>query len=170
MHCALPGFLYYPCSHHFKRFRISIVNINTLKLISLSIFLFTFVLAGCSFYSVPARALPARSNFVEFVSAPNLLDTNEIGIFSIRTSHGNKCFGTIFYDEVGNSKVVHENLPTIDADTKGLCTWEWDVPLNAKAGNAVFKASVEKDRLHDSILPYTFCIQQCPWGLPTVHP
>lgn len=77
-----------------------------------------------------------------------------------------KFYGIIFFGTTEGNGTEEVDLPDLVADQDGICSWNWTVPRDAIAGTAVFRAMAEQNGIHDSIMPYTFCIEKCPWDAP----
>ncbi len=130
----------------------------------------TLIQVTCIMVGAPVRKTSDSEKLVVLNRVPEIIKRDEIGSFSLKTSPGNICLGTIIYDTFGREEIKAIDLPELIADGDGICQWDWKVPSDAMEGTAVFRASIEQNGIHDSISPHSFCIEKCPWLVPTSQP
>ncbi|MBK8417471.1 hypothetical protein [Candidatus Villigracilis saccharophilus] len=106
----------------------------------------------------PRRSLPQTTPLPVEVKAPSLTLRGEKYQFIIQTSPLVTCHtGVAFWDTSNNW--VFEEFPTIQANSLGVCEWNWEVPVQALDGAAAFRGFVENENESTDLMPVTFCIE-----------
>ena len=81
--------------------------------------------------------------------------------FVVATEPNVTCYAAIgFWDK--NDNWTFDELPSTKADDTGICTWDWEIPSNAKDGDGEFRGYVESDKQSSGFIPKNFCIEICP--------
>lgn len=128
-------------------------------------FAFTVLTIACDLGALPivSREKPPRVNIsVTITQMPKILPRGENGTFSIKTDPQNSCWADIQYsDESGNRTA--KNLPELEANQDGICTWVWTAPMKASKGTAWFSIRVGHQGETFMPIPSVFCIEQCPY-------
>lgn len=124
--------------------------------------LFTFIVWGLLLPScqAPTRAYPETMATPTNATVPSLVERGKTYSFSVKTEAGAICHAGINFWDIDESW-LHEELPIIKANDSGICQWEWQIPMSAKAGVAGFRGYVEIGEQEDNVFPETFCIEKC---------
>lgn len=113
--------------------------------------------AGCY---APEQTYPTSMPTPIYVQIPERLIRGTKYTITVSSLSGNICHaGVGFYSNEG--KLTWEDLPTIDADENGDCSWVWEIPKSAKNGIGEFRGYVEQDGKERNFYPATFCIESC---------
>ncbi len=148
-----------------------ILKLMRYRLLGFMFLIFMGTQIACTLFSAPVR-LPSDSDApdVEIHQIPEALKRGEVGAFALITTPGNICLGEISYIKIGSSEYEPINLPELIANSDGVCTWSWKVPMDAKTGAAVFWVAVEENGRGGFTSPRKFCVEKCPWGAPADQP
>lgn len=92
---------------------------------------------------------------------PKILERDETGLFIIKTSSNNICYGEIGYLNKKN-EWIREQLSELVADETGICEWEWRASGDVSTGFAEFRVVVEQNGESIYEIPQSFCISNCP--------
>ncbi|MFN8411726.1 MAG: hypothetical protein U0Z26_05010 [Anaerolineales bacterium] len=91
---------------------------------------------------------------------PEIANRTETIYFSFTTLPEADCHAGIGYYGY-DGKWTTTDLPTIESDKSGNCTWTWEVPENAKDGIGEFRGYIQFKDQSINIYPATFCIEKC---------
>lgn len=124
-----------------------------------SFFLLYIVLIGGCY--APTQIYPDEMPMPIYPIVPPEVKRGEEYSFSIETSSDAICYAGVSYWDT-EEHWTNEELPTIQADSQGVCQWSWKIPENTKKGLAEFRGYVEMKTQNGYVFPTTFCIEQCP--------
>jgi hypothetical protein len=99
---------------------------------------------------------------LEPIDWPEKASQGEKITFRIKTLPQSTCGAAIKYWSNQSGKWVGYDLPEIMAGSDGICQWDWTVPSDADPGQGEFRIAVNQGRKSKDIIPYQFCIGECP--------